>query len=173
MEKIKERSMTTLVMSSFINLGIGVAFGLIVGIIATIATDGSMALRTMLYIPLGIAVFVALFATNMYRVYFYYRLSLDVDKLCEGDGEESESYLISLVLGFLTFGMYNVFWLAKLAKRMRANAPKYGFKMLETGKEIAVLDVFSFGFISAWELIKNINRMAVVYNGDASVGGVQ
>ena len=47
--------------------------------------------------------------------------------------------------------------------------------MQETGKEIAVLHSFSFGYIAAWELIKNMNKVAKVYNqnGLAEVGGVQ
>ena len=84
--------------------------------------------------------------------------------------------MISFVLSTLTFGLYHIYWIYKLAQRMRANAPRYGFKMLETGKDIAVLDAFSFGFISAWELIKNMNRMAKVYNQSGVpevVGGVQ
>lgn len=56
------------------------------------------------------------------------------------------------------------------------NAPRYGYKMLETGKDIAVLDTFSFGYVAAWELIKNMNRIAKVYNQNGLaevVGGVQ
>lgn len=164
MEKINERNMTTFVLSSLLNLGIGLGFGLIVGIIATIATDGMMALQTMLYIPLGVGVVVALLTSNMYRIYFNYRISLDINTMCEGDGEENESFLVAFILSILTFGMYRVYWTYKLAKRLRANAPRYGFKMQVTGKEIAVLDVLCFGFVSAYELIKHTNMAAAVYN---------
>ena len=55
------------------------------------------------------------------------------------------------------------------------NAPKYGFKIQETGKEIAALYIFSFGYISVFELIKNMNRIADSYNKTikSRVGGVQ
>lgn len=168
--------MTTFVLSSLLNFGIGLAFGLIVGIILTIATDGDGAAATMIGVPVAVALIVTLLARNMYRVYFYYRLSLDINTICEGDGQESESFLLSCTLSTLTFGIYHVYWVYKLAQRLRVNAPRYGFKMAETGKDIAVLDSLSFGYIAAYELIKNVNRVAKVYNQSGLaevVGGVQ
>lgn len=177
MERINERNMTTFVLSSLLNFGIGLVFGLIVGIVATIITNGHEALYTMLLLPLGIGLVVSLLAKNMYRIYFNYRLSLDINTMCEGDGEENESYLVAFILSLLTFGMYRVYWTYKLAKRLRANAPRYGFKMQVTGKEIAALDILCFGFISAYELIKHTNMAAAVYNQtglvDISEGGIQ
>ncbi len=176
MEKIKERNMTTFVLSSLINLGIGLVFGLLVGIVMTIASEGNAALATMVSVPISVGIIVALLARNMYRLYFYYRLSLDINEICKGDGQESESYVIAFVLSTLTFGLYHIYWTYKLAQRLHVNAPRYGYKMLETGKDIAVLDTFSFGYIAAWELIKNMNRIAKVYNQNGLaevVGGVQ
>ncbi len=176
MEKIKERSMSTFILSSFINLGIGLAFGLLVGIVLTIMTKGNAAAQTMLVIPLMIGVVVALLTQNMYRLYFYYRLSLDINEFCKGDGKESESYVVAMVLNSLTLGLYGIYWAYKLGQRIYVNAPRYGFKIVETGKDIAILDSLSFGFIAANELIKNTNKIAKVYNqtGVAEViGGVQ
>ncbi len=172
MEKINQREMKTFVLSSLINAGIGIVFGLVIGIILAIASNDGSAILSM---PISYAVLFALLSSNMYRVYFYYRLSLDVNAVCEGDGQETESSLIAATLSSLTLGLYNVYWIYKLAQRLRANAPRYGFKMQETGKEIAVLHSLSFGYIAAWELIKNINKVAKVYNqnGLAEVGGAQ
>ncbi len=176
MEKIEERSMTKFILSSFINLGIGLCFGLVVGIVATIITQGIAAQATMLFVTLASAAFVTLFTRNLYKIYFNYRLSLDINTMCEGDGEESESFLTAFLLSLFTFGMYRIYWTYKLAKRLRANAPRYGFKMETTGKEIAALEIVCFGFISAYELIKNTNEAAEVYNknglADLSEGGV-
>lgn len=176
MEKIKQRSMSTFILSSLINAGIGFAFGLVVAIIAIIANDGYDAWRTLFTVTFGWTFIVSLFANNMYRLYFYYRLSLDINSVCEGDGDESESYVTAFALSLITFGAYQIYWTYKLAKRLRANTPRYGFKMLETGKDIALLNTLSFGFIGAWELIKYMNRISKVYNENGLpevVGGVQ
>ena len=162
-EKIKERNMTKFVLSSLINTGIGLAFGLVVAIIVIIA-DGGYHVGESILAAFGWALVFGIFTSNLYRMYFYYQLSLDINAICEGDGEESESYLLALTLSFLTLGFYRLYWTYKLAKRLRANAPRYGYKMLETGKDIVILNAFSFGFIGAWELIKYMNRISTVYN---------
>ena len=192
MEKIKERNMTTFVLSSLINFGIGAAFGLIVSIINVVSENNSLwEIISRIFVfklfarstwdiiwhtSIEWGIIVLLFALNMYRLYFYYRLSLDINEVCKGDGQESESYVIAFVLSNLTFGLYRIYWAYKLGQRLHVNAPRYGFKMPETGKDIAVLDALSFGYIAAWELIKNMNRIVKVYNqtGLAEVvGGVQ
>ncbi len=113
---------------------------------------------------------VCIMLNQIYRIYFYYSLSMDVDAVCKGDGSESGSYVVAAALSTLTFGLYNIYWTYKIGQRLHANAPRYGFKMVETGKDIAVLDAFSFGFISAYELLKNMNRIAKVYNQPVSNG---
>ena len=176
MEKIQQRSMSTFVLSSLINAGIGFAFGLIIAIVLIIAFNGINAWGILLSVTFGCAFIVSLLANNMYRLYFYYRLSLDINTVCEGDGLESESYVTAFVLNLITFGAYRIYWTYKLAQRLRANAPRYGFKMLETGKDIAILNTLSFGFIGAWELMKYMNRISKVYNENGLaevVGGVQ
>lgn len=175
MERLRERNMSVFILSSLLNFAIGLAIGFIIGIVLTLANGGRHAEATMIVFPLLCGLAVALLAHNMYRIYFYYRLSLDVNSVCKGDGQETESFLVASVLSIITLGIYQVYWLYKLAKRLRANAPRYGFKMQETGKDIAVLSLFSFGYISAWELIKNINKVARVYNQvglpELNVGG--
>lgn len=178
MERIKERSMTTYIVSSLINAGIGLAVGLIVGIILAIIYDSAYMILTNCMIFTAI---FALYTANMYRIYFYYRLSMDVNAVCEGDGVQSASYTVAAILSFLTLGIYNLFWLYRLAQRVKVNAPRYGFKIVEGGKDIVVLNVLSFGFAGAYEMIKNMNRIAKVYNrsglapiADESLfGGVQ
>lgn len=124
----------------------------------------------------GLTAVVALVALFVYFAYFYYQLSLDVNAVCEGDGVETKSYLFVLALSAVTFGFYQYYWIYKVGQRLQANAPRYGFKMIIGGKEFLVLHLFSMGWISAWEFVRNMNRFAKVYNktGLAEVvGGVQ
>lgn len=117
-----------------------------------------------------IAGIVLIAANVVYRVYFLYSLSLDVDSVCKGDGVESGSYIVAVALSSVTFGLYNIYWTYKIGQRLHANAPRYGYKMAETGKDIAVLDAFSMGYISVYELIKNMNKIAKVYNRGIASG---
>ncbi|MGM9553986.1 MAG: DUF4234 domain-containing protein [Faecousia sp.] len=161
MEKIRERSMTAFVASSLLNAGIGLGTGLIVGIILAIASKSGIVILASMLVG---AIAFAFITLNMYRLYFFYRLSMDVNAVCEGDGQESGSFLVAAVLSVLTFGIYELVWLYHLAQRLKVNAPRYGFKMVEGGKDIVVLNAMSFGYIGTWELIKNMNRIANIYN---------
>lgn len=112
----------------------------------------------------GVATAVATIFFSIYKLYFYYQLSLDVDAVCCGDGVESKSYLFVLALNTVTFGIYEKIWIYKLAQRLQANAPRYGYKMVVGGKEILVLELLSSGLISAWEFVRNMNKIAKEYN---------
>ena len=168
MESIKERKFNMFVVPIIVavsalvlNLFI-VLFSPAAGIIASIV--------------LGAVVVGALLFRLVYGCYFMYRLSLDVNAVCKGDGAESESYAIAFVLNFLTFGIYELYWIYKLGTRLKVNAPRYGYKMYETGKDFVILDVVCFGLIGKYELIKNMNRIGYVYNQKGlpeTVGGVQ
>ena len=151
MEAIRIRSMTLYIL--FIALSaVLITLGFILSLIPIL---GSFLLWT------GIAMYTV---NTIYRIHFFYSLSLDVDSVCRGDGRESGSYVAAAALGTLTFGLYDIYWTYKIGQRLHANAPRYGFKMIETGKDIALLHAFSFGFVSAYELLKNMNKIAKVYN---------
>ena len=113
----------------------------------------------------------------IYRLYFYYQLSMDVNAVCEGDGLETPGFLFVAALHMITFGLYSKFWIYKLGQRLQANAPRYGFKMVIGGKELVILDILSAGWISAWEFVRNMNQFAKEYNrtigAQEMVGGVQ
>lgn len=151
MGQIKFKNMTLYILFSVLGVVL-LAFGILFSFVP------------ILNILLLLSGIVLLIVNTVYKIYFYYTLSLDVDAVCIGDGRESGSYVAAAALSTLTFGLYNIYWTYKIGQRLHANAPRYGFKMLETGKDIALLDAFSFGFISAYELLKSMNKIAKVYN---------
>lgn len=167
MEKIKERKLLMLWLPQVLILpALGLA--LLFAIIPVV---------NVIFTPIFIIAALALWAISViYQFYFYYQLSLDVNAVCEGDGWETKSYLYVLALNAVTFGIYGKYWVYKTAQRLQVNAPRYGFKMIIGGKEMVVLDLFSSGWISAWEFTRNMNRIAKVYNQQGLpevVGGVQ
>ncbi|MCR5041152.1 MAG: DUF4234 domain-containing protein [Clostridia bacterium] len=167
MELIKERSMVKYIFSSLLNFGIGYVAGLLLAILIT-AAIGAGGMMSFFVIPNAVGNACGLVAWNLYQTWFFYTMAQDVNAACIGDGLETDSFMHVAVLDVVTFGIYRIYWLYKLANRMRVNAPNYGFKMVETGKDIAVMSIFSFGYVSAWELIKNMNRIAYVYNNGSA-----
>ncbi len=167
MEKIQERNFKLFTVPAIIAISVLLA-GLPIALIPVVGA--------IIYIVLAVAALASALFLLVYDMYFFYRLSMDINAVCEGDGEENESYITAYALSLITLGIYKVYWIYKLAKRLKANAPRYGFKIAESGKDIAILTSLSFGYIGIWELIKNMNKIAKVYNqtGLAEVvGGVQ
>ena len=85
MEKIQERNLKWLWLPQVLvipAMGVGVLFALIpvVGWIFSAVC--------------GLAVLVLLATAMIYKFYFYYQLSLDINAVCEGDGVETKSYFI-------------------------------------------------------------------------------
>lgn len=166
MEKIQERNFKFL------------WYPALIGVLSVILCAGCAALGFIMFplyfvaIALAIAPLGCFLFSLVYKIYFYYQLSLDINEVCKGDGVENKSYLFVLALNTVTLGIYGKYWIYKMAQRLQANAPRYGFKMIVGGKEMVVLDIFSAGWISAWEFVKNMNRIAEVYNNEIT-GGVQ
>lgn len=167
MEKIKERKLLLLWLPQVIIVA-AIALALL---FVWVPVFGAIMLVTAYLVAGACAIF-----SVIYNFYFYYQLSLDINAVCEGDGLETTTYLYVAVLNAFTLGIYGKYWIYKVGQRLKANAPRYGFKMLVGGKEILVLDIFSNGWLSAWEFVRNMNRIAKVYNQQGLPkieGGVQ
>ena len=101
MEKIQERSLKWLWLPQVL-------------VIPTVAVAFLFALIPVVGIVISsvflLAAFGLLAASMIYKFYFYYQLSLDVNAVCEGDGVELKSYLFVYALSVVTFGLYGKYW---------------------------------------------------------------
>lgn len=149
----------------------------VLAILASVLLIWIPVINVVVLFAAGLVIWGSVIFVAIYRFYFFYQLSLDINAVCEGDGLESPSYLYVAILNSITFGVYGWFWVYKVAQRLQANAPRYGFKMVIGGKEMLVLDKLSFGWISTWEFVRNMNSFAKVYNEQMGapelVGGVR
>lgn len=113
----------------------------------------------------GTYILFSVLTFGIYKKYFYYCMARDISTLCEGDGRETPNYLIALLIGSGTLGLYYKYWLYQLGQRLHINAPKYGYKMIETGWDVLGLSVIpGVGLLTTYVLVKNVNKMAEVYN---------
>lgn len=107
---------------------------------------------------------------GIYALVFWSRLAKDVNKLCEGDGKKTMKYIPSLLLSFITFGIFGLVWKAKLAARLKENAERYDLRFSEGAGSIIALDTVGTAMlltgpcVAHWVLIKNFNKLAVAFN---------
>lgn len=123
-------------------------------------TDRSL----ILYIVLSVL------TCGIYGYYFLYKMALDVNVACEGDGETTPGLLPFIIFSFLTCGIYSFVWEYKLGDRLKNNAGRYGIMFAESGGTILMWDLFGVllcgigPFVAMNILIKNTNKICIAYN---------
>lgn len=120
----------------------------------------------------GLLVYIILsiITCGIYGYYFLYRMALDVNIACEGDGEHTAGLLQFIVLSFVTCGIYSWIWYYKLGNRLAENAPRYGMNFQENGTTVLMWQLFGAllcgigPFMAMHILIKNSNKICNAYN---------
>jgi hypothetical protein len=92
-----------------------------------------------------------------------------INAVCEGDGKKTPGVIKFLLLGIITFGIYNLLWLYILGERLQDNARRYNLSFKEGGAVILLwfvpgIFIMAGPFISLYIIIKNTNALAVEYD---------
>jgi hypothetical protein len=110
------------------------------------------------------------------------RQAKTVNAVCAGDGEKTAGALRFFLLGIITFGIYNLWWLYMLGERLQNNAPRYHLSFKESGA--SVLLWFTLGacilvgpLIALYTIVKNTNALAAEHDKavpqeNASISGI-
>ncbi len=107
------------------------------------------------------------FTCGIYPVVYWAKITKDVNKLCEGDGKKTISYVVPWLLILPTLGISCIVWKALLTSRLKNNAARYNLRFSEgAGSSVALSLVFLLAgpFVSQYVIVKNFNELAVAYN---------
>lgn len=116
-------------------------------------------------------ILLTLITCGIYGIYFWYCYTEDINRICEGDGEESLNYILVLLLSLVTCGIYGIYWYYKQANRLKRAGSKYGVAIVEGGSEFLLWYIlgmflcFIGSLIGLNILVKNMNLLADAYNG--------
>jgi len=96
-------------------------------------------------------------------------LTKKINAVCEGDGKKTAGAVKFLLLGIITFGIYNLLWLYMLGDRLQDNAGRYNLSFKESGAVVLLwfvpgIFIWVGPFISLYIIIKNTNALSVAYN---------
>jgi hypothetical protein len=96
-------------------------------------------------------------------------LTKRINAVCEGDGKKTAGAVKFLLLGMITFGIYNLLWLYMLGERLQDNARRYNLSFKEGGAMVLLwfvpgMFIMVGPFISLYIIIKNTNALAVEYD---------
>lgn len=94
-----------------------------------------------------------------------------INILCEGDNDNTMYYIAACLLSWITLGIFNVYYIWRMQKRLYNSSHKYNVHINESDCTlILILSIASYltGFLSsciAWcFLINNYNKMVYGYN---------
>lgn len=93
----------------------------------------------------------------------------DINKICEGDGKKQMHYLLALLLGCVTLGIFTLIWFKKGMDRLCDNGYRYNVTVGHTGSEYIMWSVFGFllagvgGIVAMVYYIGDINQFADSY----------
>lgn len=112
---------------------------------------------------------------GIYGVYILCGYVKDINRICEGDGQESNSYITVFLLTAVTGGIYGIYWWYIQSERLYRAALKYGIKLRENGKSILLwlipANIIMLGggtLIANYIMFDNMNLIAKIYNEDIS-----
>ena len=108
---------------------------------------------------------------GIYGIYKNYKWTKDINKLCKGVGEDSFNYIIVLLLGMVTFGIYHYVWIYQQTERLKETGYRNGVKIEDSGVQNLLLVLLCGGIghlVTQYILYDNTNRLSSVYNGDVT-----
>ncbi len=118
---------------------------------------------------IGLYIFLNIITLGIYGIFFWYRWTENVNKLCEGDDKDSANYLLVAILSVMTFGIYALIWNYQMAERLYQKAPDYGVELKHGGMFVMLFRLFSFiPFVASIIKISYANKLIDAYN--AGVG---
>ena len=114
-------------------------------------------------------VLLSIVTCGIYSIVFFYSWTEENNRICAGDGKDSQNYIIVLLLSLVTCGIYFYVWIYQRAQRLQDNAPRYGLQITDSGSNILLFTILgSFigggAYIGEYFLIKNQNMLAAAYN---------
>ncbi len=115
-------------------------------------------------------ILLSIITCGIYSIVFWYNYTEDVNKVCQGDGQESPNYIVVWLLSTVTCGIYGIIWFYKQGNRLQTAGPRYNIQIQENGTSILVWMIFGsllcgIGYFVAMNIfIKNMNAIAMSYN---------
>ena len=96
-------------------------------------------------------------------------LTKRINAVCEGDSKKTAGAVKFLLLGLVTFGIYNLLWLYMLGDRLQDNARRYNLSFRENGAVVLLwfvpgIFILAGPFISLYIIIKNTNALSIEYS---------
>ena len=131
---------------------------------------------SIFWVLIAIAAIVDAFFA-IYSIIQWYYLTKSVSVICDGDGEQPQkNYLLVVLLGWVTFGIYPLYYYYKLQNRISKNGHRYGVSIQEDGSSFLMwylIGFLTFGIttiVALILLVESYNKLVEGYLADENKG---
>ena len=107
---------------------------------------------------------------GIYPLFFWHKYVRDLNKVCAGDGRNTNGLLVAILLSIITFGIYSIVWTYGMQNRLRDNADRYNAGLIKGGGTVLCWSIFGsllFGIgplVALYIQIDSMNRLCYGYN---------
>lgn len=114
-------------------------------------------------------ILLSLITFGIYGIYFWYKYSVDMNIVCNGDGRHTRGVLARILFSLITFGIYDLVWMYGVGERINYNCQKKRIINNTNGAQILLWYILgSFiligPFVAMHKLIQGLNDISNVFN---------
>ena len=115
---------------------------------------------------IGKFIFLNIITLGIYGIFFWYKWTEDVNKICDGDDKDSANYILILILNAFSLGINILVWYYQMAERLYQKAGDYGVELKHGGMFVMLLHFIPF--VSSVLKISYINKFVDAYNAQVA-----
>lgn len=115
---------------------------------------------------IGKYIILNIITLGIYGIFFWYKWTEDVNKLCDGDDKDSANYMLMLILDVMSLGISVLVWNYKMGERLYQKAADYGVELKHGGAFVMLCRFIPL--VSSIFKISYINKLAAAYNAQLS-----
>lgn len=152
---IKEKNIVLTILSGWI--------GSIACIICSILFIDSLAFG------IGVGILI-LILSIVYPIIVFSMVTNEINIMCEEDGEHLMPFIVAILLGIVTFGIFLIYYFYRMQTRLHENAGRYNVNISESGGSIILWWLILFiiaglgPYISMAIILRSFNKLARGYN---------
>ena len=107
---------------------------------------------------------------DIYAIYWGYKLTKDINKLCKDKMKPLPNYFLVIFLSVITLGIYGAYWSYQVAKRLYEISPVYGVEVKEKPHFMLLMNELGMSIVGGISVLwvsyicKNMNILRMPYN---------
>ena len=115
---------------------------------------------------IGLYIFLNIITLGIYGIFFWYRWTENVNKLCNGDDKDSANYILILILNAFSLGINIFVWNYQMGERLYQKAADYGVELKHGGLFIMIMRCLPI--VSSVFKISYANKLIDAYNANSA-----